>query len=66
MASLTNNPITNYFKTSYEELSKVAWPTRQEAVRHTLLVVGISLVMAAFFGIVDFALTFGLQRLLTK
>jgi len=55
------NKLTNYIKNSIIELKKVSWPTKQQAVRHTLLVIAISLVVAAFLGIVDFILTKVLQ-----
>lgn len=60
-----NNPITSYFKTSYEELLKVTWPTRQEVTRHSLLVIGISLALAAFFGITDYLLSALLEKLIS-
>ncbi|MDA2936120.1 preprotein translocase subunit SecE [Patescibacteria group bacterium AH-259-L05] len=53
--------VTNYFKGSVKELKKVNWPTKQQAIRHTLLVIAISLVVATFLGIVDFILTNILQ-----
>ncbi len=55
------NKLTNYIKNSIIELKKVSWPTKQQAIRHTLLVIAISLVVAAFLGIVDFILTKALQ-----
>jgi len=56
-----SNKLTNYIKNSIIELKKVSWPTKQQAIRHTLLVIAISLVVAAFLGIVDFILTKALQ-----
>ncbi|MDA2921893.1 preprotein translocase subunit SecE [Patescibacteria group bacterium AH-259-L07] len=58
------NKLTNYFKESVKELKKVNWPTKQQAIRHTILVIAISLVVAAFLGIVDFILTNILQLVL--
>lgn len=52
--SLSNNKVVNYIKESKDELKKVVWPTKQELVRHTLIVIVISLVMAVFLGIFDF------------
>ncbi len=46
--------ITTYFKESKEELKKVVWPSKQELIRHTLIVIGISLATSAFLGIFDF------------
>jgi len=64
MSSLTNNPIVNYFKESREELAKVTWPSRRDTINHTILVVVISLAMAAFFGALDYLLNLGLEGLL--
>lgn len=64
MASLKNNPVSNYIRESAEELRKVAWPSRKTVVRDTLVVVSISVVMAAFFGLLDFGLSTGFQKLL--
>jgi preprotein translocase subunit SecE len=66
MASLTNNPLVNYVKESKDELKKVAWPSRKVVVRDTLIVLGISIIMAVFFGALDYGLTFGFEKLLEK
>ncbi|OQX71341.1 preprotein translocase subunit SecE [Candidatus Parcubacteria bacterium 4484_255] len=56
-----SNKLFNYFRNSIRELKKVNWPTKKQTISHTLLVVGISLGMALFLGIVDFILTKVLQ-----
>ena len=38
------------------ELRKVTWPTREEALRLTYVVIGLSLVMGALLGGMDFIL----------
>ena len=55
---------TNYLKASQKELKKVTWPTREETTNHTILVVGISLAMAAFLGTIDWLLTKILETLI--
>jgi preprotein translocase SecE subunit len=42
-------------------MAHVKWPTRSQAINYALLVVGISLVTAAFLGLCDFVFS----RLLT-
>ncbi len=56
--------IVEYLKTSRDEIKKVTWPTRQQLVRDTLIVLGISLFLAAFLGGLDYVLNMGLQELL--
>lgn len=36
------------------ELRKVVWPTRQEAVNLTMIVIGVSAAVGVFLGVVDF------------
>ena len=53
--------IKNYIKNSIAELKRVSWPTKKITWQNTFLVVGISLGIAFFLGIVDFILTQILQ-----
>ncbi len=50
------NKIINYIKESKTELKKVVWPTKKQTRNHTLMVIGISLALAAFLGAVDYGL----------
>jgi preprotein translocase subunit SecE len=56
--------ITTYIKDSITELKKVAWPTKKETTNYTLLVIGISLALAAFIGIIDYILSLGIQQVI--
>ena len=51
------NKLVQYVKDSRTELKKVIWPTRKQATNDTLLVIGFSLGVAVFLGLVDFVLT---------
>ena len=53
--------IINYFKETKSELSHVNWPTREQTIRFTLLVILTSIAVAAVLGIADFVFS----RLLT-
>ena len=46
------------------EIKKVNWPTRQEIIKYTLIVIGISAGVAAFLGILDFIFTALLNKLI--
>ncbi len=48
------NKLVNYLKGAREELAKVVWPTKETTVKHTLVVIVISLVIAIFLGSIDF------------
>lgn len=58
------NVFVTYLRESREELKKVIWPTRKETVQNSLLVVGISVGIAAFLGLIDFVLNYGLEQFL--
>ncbi len=55
------NKVTNYLKGSIEEMKKVTWPTKKETYNYTLLVIGISLAVAAFLGTLDYIFNWGLE-----
>jgi len=45
--------IKNYYQETRAELKRVVWPTRQEAVRLTLLVVAVTVALGIALGAVD-------------
>ena len=51
------NKATKFLKEVQTELKKVTWPTREQAVRLTGIVVGVSLVVGLYVGVLDYALT---------
>lgn len=62
--TLANNKVVRYFIEAKEEMKKVIWPSRKETTNHTLLVIGISLGVAAFLGAIDFLLNVGLEKII--
>lgn len=50
------NKVLLFFKESYAELKKVVWPSRQEVVSSTWIVIISTLIFAAVLGLVDFLL----------
>ena len=60
------NKIINYFKGSVEEMKKVTWPTKKEVKNFTLLVIGLSLSVAAFLGALDFIFSWGLELFIKR
>lgn len=55
----------NFFQETKAELKKVTWPTKKETIRHTTMVIAISLALAAFIGLVDYVFTIGLDKLIS-
>ena len=49
--------IQRWFRETRGELRKVVWPTREEALRLTYVVLGISLVMGLLLGGADLLLS---------
>ena len=56
------------FKTQFgsgvvDELKKVTWPTKEQTLRLTVIVIGISLIIGVYIGIIDVLLAKGLEML---
>lgn len=49
--------IVSFLKEVRLEMKKVNWPTRKETIRYTLIVIGVSVVVAVFLGGLDFIFT---------
>jgi preprotein translocase SecE subunit len=50
--------IKSFFAEAQTEFRHVNWPTRQEAIRLTSIVIGIALGLAVFLGACDYLFTF--------
>jgi len=57
--------IINFLHETKTELKKVSWPTKKETLRHTALIIVISVALAAFIGLVDYIFTIGLDKLIS-
>lgn len=44
-----------------DELKKVSWPTRKDTIRLTSVVIGVSLIIGVYIGIIDILLAKGLE-----
>ncbi|MEK7519536.1 MAG: preprotein translocase subunit SecE [Patescibacteria group bacterium] len=45
--------IITFFKEVQVEIKKINWPTRQDIIRYTLIVIASSVIIAFFLGGVD-------------
>ena len=57
------NRLTNYVKSSVEEMKKVTWPTKKETYNYTVMVIAVSLLTALFLGALDYIFNLGLENL---
>ena len=55
-----------FFVEVWEELGKVTWPTKNEAIKLTLTVIVVSAAIAILIGGLDFILTNFIAQILTK
>ena len=54
---MKGNIVTRYVKSSFEELTKVTWPTKNQAVRLTVIVLAFCIFFGTFLTLADLGLT---------
>jgi len=50
--------VGGFFSEAKQELGKVNWPSRQEVMGSTVLVIVVTLIVAAFIFVIDMVLSF--------
>lgn len=58
--------LSNYFKATVAEMKQVSWPSRQQALVYTFLVIVLSVFVAIFLGLFDFLFSRGVDFIITK
>jgi len=56
--------ILTFLREAKVELSRVNWPSQQEIIRYTVLVIVISITVALFLGALDFLFSFLVEKYL--
>ncbi len=56
--------IINFIKEAYIELRKVTWPSRQQVINYTVVVIIISIVVAFFLGSLDMMFSIVIEKFL--
>ena len=51
------NKAISFLQEVREELTKVAWPSREQTIRYTILVIIVAVTVGAFLGGLDYILT---------
>jgi preprotein translocase subunit SecE len=65
LARLGDNAVTKYLRDTRAELRKVHWPSRQEAENLTKIVLGVTVSMALFLGLLDWLFSIGILGLIS-
>lgn len=55
------NRVVRYFKATRSELRKVVWPSQEELINLTIIVLIVMIGMSAFLGVLDFAFARGIE-----
>jgi len=58
--------IINYISETKAEFKHVTWPTRSQAILYTIVVIALSLVVAALLGAFDAIFAAGLTKLIVQ
>ena len=56
--------LSNYIKDTMEEMKHVSWPTKNQTILFTILVIIISLAVAAYLGLFDYLFSLGLKSVI--
>jgi preprotein translocase subunit SecE len=56
----------DYIKETRGELKHVSWPTRQQAIAFSLLVIIISVALALYLGLFDYLFSLGLKYVINN
>ena len=56
---------TSYIKETRGELKHVNWPSRKQTISYTALVIGLSLIVAAYLGLLDYIFSQLIRMLLS-
>ncbi|PID51710.1 MAG: preprotein translocase subunit SecE [Candidatus Moraniibacteriota bacterium] len=46
--------IIQFLREAYGEMKKVSWPSREQTIQYTMLVIVISIGVAVFLGVLDY------------
>ena len=64
--NMKNNVVANFFSDVREEIKKISWPTSKQTINTTLLVVAATIIVGIYVGLIDYLLTFLLEKFLIK
>lgn len=60
------NKIIQFFVEAKAEMLKVNWPTKKQTMNYTMLVIAVSVAVAAFLGGLDWVFSYILKTFIIK
>ena len=57
-------PVVDFLRSSFDELGKVVWPSREQSIRYTVIVVVSVVVVTGIIASLDYGLSKGLEQLI--
>ena len=58
----SENKVVKFFKEVKSEMKKVAWPSRKQVVKNTLIVMAVVVLIGLFIWVLDLLFQFGLFK----
>lgn len=58
------NLVSKYLREAWEEINKVTWPTRDQAIRMTIIVLIITFIIMVVIGVLDWLFALGYDETL--
>ena len=56
--------LSNYLNETKEEMKHVSWPTRKQTFTFVVLVIFLSIIIAAYLGLFDYIFSIGLKSII--
>lgn len=56
--------LEDYFRGAIAEMKKVTWPSKKQTTNYSLIVIGMSIGVAVFFGLLDYGFSLGLEQII--
>ncbi len=63
---MSKSSLVTYVKSSFEELTKVVWPTKSQAIRISIIVLAVTLTLTVFLATLDYGFNLGLAELIKQ
>ncbi|MDX9971343.1 MAG: preprotein translocase subunit SecE [Candidatus Gracilibacteria bacterium] len=63
---MSKSSIVSYVRSSFEELTKVVWPTKSQAIRISIIVLVVTSALTLFLAGLDILFNLGLTELIKQ